>query len=68
MATMSLKIVNIPDTDALTAEANAKERVMLERVLKNAKESYKNPENRRAFEAWLKNKEENNHGTNNVNT
>ncbi len=49
---------------ALDADDRAKERVMLERLLDNAKAFYRNPENLRAFEAWKKNKEEQSYGTN----
>lgn len=48
----------------LDADGRAKERVMLERLLDNAKAFYRNPENLQAFEAWKKNKEEHTYGTN----
>ena len=48
----------------LDADGRAKERVMLERLLDNAKAFYRNPENLQAFEAWKKNKEAHTYGTN----
>lgn len=51
----------------LDADGRAKERVMMERVLDNAKAFYQNPENLKAFEAWKKNKEVHTYGTNYVN-
>lgn len=50
----------------LDADGRAKERVMLERLLDNAKAFYRNPENLQAFEVWKKNKEEHTYGTNHV--
>lgn len=47
----------------LDADGRAKERVMLERLLDNAKAFYQNPKNQQAFEAWKKNKEELVYGT-----
>ena len=49
----------------LDADGRAKERVMLERLLANAKAFFQNPENRKAFEAWKQNKEEQTYGTTN---
>lgn len=51
----------------LDADGRAKERVMLERLLANAKAFFQNPENLKAFEAWKQNKEEHPYGTNYVN-
>lgn len=45
----------------------AKERVMLERLLNNAKAIYNDPNNLRAFAAWKKNKEDLTYGTNHNN-
>lgn len=49
----------------LDADGRAKERVMLERLLANAKAFFQNPENRKAFEAWNQNKEEQTYDTTN---
>lgn len=49
----------------LDADGRAKERVMLERLLANAKAFFQNPDNRKAFEAWKQNKEEHTYGTTN---
>lgn len=48
----------------LDADGRANERVMLERLLDNAKAFYQKPENLKAFKAWKKNKEEQTYGTN----
>ena len=53
--------VKLPFEDT---DSTAKEYVMINRVLKNAKDFYKDPKNIQAFEAWLKDKEKTNHGTN----
>lgn len=50
--------------DELDVNDRAKERVMLERILDNAKSFYRNPKNLQAFEVWKKNKEEHTYGTN----
>lgn len=49
----------------LDADGRAEERVMLERLLANAKAFFQNPENLKAFEAWKQNKEEHTYGTTN---
>ena len=46
------------ELDALVDHGQAKERVMLERVLDHARDFFKVPENQQAFEAWKKNKED----------
>ena len=50
----------------LDADGRAEERVMLERLLVNAKAFVRNPENLKAFEAWKHNKEENTYGTDHI--
>lgn len=52
-------------SEELDADGCAKERIMLERLLVNAKAFFQNPENRKAFEAWEQNKEEHNYGATN---
>lgn len=48
----------------LDTDGRSEERIMLERLIDNAKAFYRNPENLQAFEAWKKNKEEQTYGTN----
>ena len=47
--------------------SRAQELVMMERIFDKAIAFYKDPKNLQAFQAWQKNKEETNHGTNNAN-
>ena len=54
-------------SDELDVDDSAKERVMLERLLDNAKAFYRNPKNLQAFETWKNNKEEQTYGTTNYN-
>lgn len=49
----------------LDADGHAKERVMLEWILDNAKAFYRDPKNIQAFETWKKNKEDDTYGAKN---
>ena len=51
------------ELDAFTDPEVAKERVMLEWLLDQAKSFYSVPENLRAYEAWKKNKEDSQYAT-----
>ena len=60
----TMQITKAMELVASSKLRRAKERVMLERLLDNAKAFYRNPENLQAFEAWKKNKEAHTYGTN----
>jgi len=55
------------ELDATIDLSVAREQVMIERLFDMAVVFYKDPDNLRAFEAWQKNKEELQYGTNHIN-
>lgn len=55
------------ELDALANPSQAREQIMLTRLLDAAKTFYQNPKNVQAYEAWKKQKEAINNGTNHVN-
>lgn len=55
------------EIDAIASPDQAREQVMLTRLLANAKSFYQNPKNIQAFEAWQKQKEATNNVPNHIN-